>query len=1013
VLQLNAWQHVAATLDPLGNAIIYHNARVVGAGRTAVPLNVFRKSNYLGRSNWSADAAYAGRIDEVALYPTALSETRIRAHYQAAGYALPPGPPTSTYQTAVQADAPSAYWRLGETSGGVALDRSGQGRHATPVNGVALEAPGALVDDDDRAMTFDGVNDHLALPAGFADFPTGLTLEAWVYPTAVTTWARLLDLGNGPASNNIFLTRRATSNDLSLSIFNGGSDSGLFVVAPNVLRLNVWQHVAVTVTPLDATQATARIYYNGQQVANGTVLRPLNVTRASTYLGRSNWSGDAYFQGRLDEVAIYPSPLSAARLLAHYQAGTLPGSTSPYQTAILAGQPGGYWRVGEATLGGQGLADSAGEVPAEDDTLLAAASDPVLFDYSGQGRHGTARNGLLLGQPGALLGETNTAVTFDGIDDHISLPGGFDSFPTGLTVEAWIYPTANAYFARIIEFSSSTVGEPVSFARDSSSNDLTFHHFSGVPGGAWVTASDVLRLNVWQHVAATMDATGNVVIYHNGWVAGTGVIPPPRTVARNSNYIGKSNNGADAHFAGSMDEVAYYPRPLTAAEIRAHYMQGRPAITCPGGSIALGETKMLTLVAGQNAQCQFTLSQPTRLGVLIDNASLQGAGSTPGTGIQLSVRNPQGGKLSDPDAPVDVGKWGKVYAPRHEPSPPGFDKFTLAAQSNPYTIWLETASTVAGTINLSLVPITDPPPVVTRSWYVRTLDPATMEQLGRDTATGGAIPDEGLKGRLPNGGQVWLLFGAPWVMPPGPEAGQLGTKLVPRDPNDLNEIPKYASLAKITELSQAFMRGYYTEVIGVQDSQITVIVATSNDWLVGCSRCQSEHGAAWFNMVSTLDSWLPSLGSNARDSISRVHGGSDIEVDWNTKDVTIPWVQGYAQNYIDASTQPWLFVIGEIAGCNPQSNELCNNGWERQDILYVNWTAPPARPVPQIYSGVNALQWRALKRFSNHSMYFIGAAGPRPGETVIGWHWLWSTLSADPATQQIVGNVTGVNYGPE
>src|SRR6185369_12380878 len=57
------------------------------------------------------------------------------------------------YAAAVLADAPRAYWRLGETAGTIALDAAGADP-GTYTGGVTLRQPGALPADVDTAAAF-------------------------------------------------------------------------------------------------------------------------------------------------------------------------------------------------------------------------------------------------------------------------------------------------------------------------------------------------------------------------------------------------------------------------------------------------------------------------------------------------------------------------------------------------------------------------------------------------------------------------------------------------------------------------------------------------------------------------------------------------------------------------------------------------------------------------------------------------------------------------------------------
>jgi len=55
--------------------------------------------------------------------------------------------PSSVYRATVLADTPLAYWRLGETTGTVAHDETGNGHDGTYIGGYTLGQTGALTGD--------------------------------------------------------------------------------------------------------------------------------------------------------------------------------------------------------------------------------------------------------------------------------------------------------------------------------------------------------------------------------------------------------------------------------------------------------------------------------------------------------------------------------------------------------------------------------------------------------------------------------------------------------------------------------------------------------------------------------------------------------------------------------------------------------------------------------------------------------------------------------------------------
>src|SRR5262249_47937124 len=80
----------------------------------------------------------------------------------------------TTYRGAVLQDAPTAYWRLGD-SGGSARDLMGK-HEGVPSGGVAFGAGGALKKDGDKAVCLNGTDGRIAL----GPIASPATVEWWV-----------------------------------------------------------------------------------------------------------------------------------------------------------------------------------------------------------------------------------------------------------------------------------------------------------------------------------------------------------------------------------------------------------------------------------------------------------------------------------------------------------------------------------------------------------------------------------------------------------------------------------------------------------------------------------------------------------------------------------------------------------------------------------------------------------------------------------------------------------------
>jgi hypothetical protein len=225
--------------------------------------------------------------------------------------------PTS-YVSGVTADNPAGYWRLGETSGATAVDSTG-GSNGSYVNGATLGAPSLLASDSGNAAArFDGVNDFVAIPNTTAlSLTSAVTVEAWVKPSAipasgafatVVTKAEAYSLQfNGPR--------------LEFTIIQSGVRHRVQAAAGAVTSGNIY-HVVGTYDG-----STQRLYINGSQAASAGLTGAISTNTNPVRIASWDGSGE-YLSGVVDEVAIYSTALSSARVANHYANGTS-GTTPP------------------------------------------------------------------------------------------------------------------------------------------------------------------------------------------------------------------------------------------------------------------------------------------------------------------------------------------------------------------------------------------------------------------------------------------------------------------------------------------------------------------------------------------------------------------------------------------------------------------------------------------------------------------------------------------------------------
>lgn len=205
----------------------------------------------------------------------------------------------SSYRALVMSDGPAAYWRLGEASGTTAIDEMGAS-NGTYSGGFTLGAAGALANDPNTAVDFNGSTGQVSVPsAPTLALTSQVTIEAWVNPDTLAGTRFVVNKGTW---YYLYINYGTTI----FGINSGGAD--LYVTTPTVTA-GAWQHLVGTYDG-----ANLVLYRNGVVVAQAPTTGAITSTAAPVLVSQA-------FDGRLDEVAVYGTALTQAQALAHYQRG--------------------------------------------------------------------------------------------------------------------------------------------------------------------------------------------------------------------------------------------------------------------------------------------------------------------------------------------------------------------------------------------------------------------------------------------------------------------------------------------------------------------------------------------------------------------------------------------------------------------------------------------------------------------------------------------------------------------
>ncbi len=475
-----------------------------------------------------------------------------------AALAATTGTARADYPSEVLADGPLAYYRLNESVTTPTFDTIvNSGTLGAAVNGIysgSVTHPVSGILPANGAASANGTILSVAYNAGLN--PAGaFTIEAWLKPSVangagVLTCALASMHAASPRTGWLiyqsdtgwnFRMYNGVDTATTISITGGGAP-----VAGN------WYHLVVS---FDGT--TARMYVNG--VAGPSAAPAAFVQNSDSAFNIASRSDGAFgWNGTADEVAFYPSALSASDAAAHNAAVTT--NAAGYASQILASSPAGYWRLNEsvpvyqvATNSGS-LGVSANAKYFNGVTNAAGPSSPAF--------------------PG--FGASNPCGKFDGSSGSVGSPLGLLNNRAKFTVMGWVkrgavHSTRGGYFGQndLLEFGDAGGGVNIEAWVDATGGNLVVPY-------PWAD-------DEWGFITLTADGT-TATLYLNGAVATTRTAP----VASYGTNAFKFNiggggifNASGDFFLGDIDEVAVFDKTLTAGRVLSLYLTATGGVVAP------------------------------------------------------------------------------------------------------------------------------------------------------------------------------------------------------------------------------------------------------------------------------------------------------------------------------------------------------------------------------------------------------------------------------------------------
>ena len=186
-------------------------------------------------------------------------------------------------------------------------------------------------------------------------------------------------------------------------------------------------------------------------------------------------------------------------------------------------------------------------------------------DSSGNNNTGTLVNG-----PTWVPGKIGIgSLSFDGVDDRVTVAHNASLTPAAITISAWIKPATDGVTKRIID------KNPGYLIRRLTNGAVQF-----IPG--FINSNATAPSGAWTHIVITADSTGT------NWYI-NGVLDKVTSTAYAPSGTASLVFGGNLDFyAGDLDDVRIYNRALTATEVTALYNSGSAKVRAPDNTGLVG-----------------------------------------------------------------------------------------------------------------------------------------------------------------------------------------------------------------------------------------------------------------------------------------------------------------------------------------------------------------------------------------------------------------------------------------
>jgi len=426
------------------------------------------------------------------------------------------------------------YWKLDEGTGtSTTADASGNA-NTLSMTGPPTWTTGTI---GPYAMDFSGSGQYLSVasPAsGVLDFVDGadFTLTGWfnrdLFAADHTIVAKKTDQTTN-AGYVIWIDNNGGTDYLNFEISDGTDTYS--VASATDFSATGWHNFAAVWDDSNGMYLYIDGGLNGSTTTSTSSIGSL--ANANAFRVGAESDAGVPFDGKLDDIRVYGSALSAGEVAKLYQT-TAP--TQPVDTGLV-----GHW-----TFDGPDIAGT------------------TALDRSSFGNNGTITGAV------PAKGKLGQGMSFDGTGDYASaLALNVTNFSISLWVKSAVVPGTSSISSLV-----KNRDRQFEIRWDSSAGNETTFGITSPVGVYYGVSIGGISANTWYHLVGTWDGT-TMNAYNNGTLSGS-LIPgtSPDTSGANVFEIGRNDNFG-GYVNATLDDIRVYNRALSVAEVNALYGAGR------------------------------------------------------------------------------------------------------------------------------------------------------------------------------------------------------------------------------------------------------------------------------------------------------------------------------------------------------------------------------------------------------------------------------------------------------